>query len=250
MSPTSYNGWPASPSLRVVPFVIHGEAFPVGVAPDPIYTVLKYVVEQYHTRVEPIVRADWHQADDWGYYYRLSTGSAYYLSCHASGTAVDVNATRHPYGIPAYRTFTPEQIREVHKILDEVRVAEWGGDWNLADGMHFEISGSYAEVAAAAQRIRDNQGEPPMADSDVILQRLNEIDARTERIAAQGSRIIKKLNASRDRMLVALDQLDSIDSELDEKLGAESPVRNQLRRVRRELEEHTVEDPDLVEDPA
>lgn len=244
MPPVSYNGWPASPSLNTVPLVVHGETFPGGVRPDPVYTCLKYVAEQFHARVEPIVRADWHQADDWGFYYRLSTGSAYYLSCHASGTAIDINATRHPYGIPAYRTFTAEQIREIHQILAEARVVEWGGDWNLADGMHFEISGSYAEVAAAAARIRDNQGEPPMADSDVILARLNKLDEKVDRIAAQGSRVIKKLNASREREANAAQMLRDLDQELDDKLGTDSPVRKQLRALKRELEEHAAEEPD------
>lgn len=244
--PASYNGWPASPSLDTVQLVVHGETFPGGVRPDPVYTVLKYVAEQFHDRVEPIVRSDWHQADDWGYYYRLSTGSSTYLSCHASGTAIDINATRHPYGIPAYRTFTADQIREVHKILDEVQVVEWGGDWNLADGMHFEISGSYAEVAAAAARIQSNQGEPPMADSDEILKRLGEIDARTTRIAAQGSRIINKLNKAAVRDAELAEALEEVAGELD----AGSPIRTKLNNVIARLKEHDEDEADAESPPA
>lgn len=152
--PYSYNGWPASSSLPLRSLVVAGEAFVPGVLDDPdVWTVLNYVAQQMHERVEPIVRDDWHQMDDWGYSYRASTGDSSALSCHASGTAIDYNATRHPYGV--HGTFTQTQIAEVHKILAEVDVVRWGNDWNLPDGMHFEINGSKAEVAAAADRIRN-----------------------------------------------------------------------------------------------
>jgi hypothetical protein len=236
---TSYNGWSASPSLATRPLVVAGESFVPGVRDnDDVYTVLRYVSEQVHKRVEPIVRSDWHQMDDWGYNYRASTGNAYALSCHASGTAIDYNATRHPYGVRG--TFTAAQISEVHRILDEVRVVEWGNDWNLPDGMHFEIDGSYAEVAAAAERIRQNQGEPPMADSDVILQKLKELDNKVERGNEQNSRIINKLNKSREREVVMQEELAEILDQLD----ADSPVRRKLNTIIAKLKEHTAEDPD------
>lgn len=235
---TSYNGWSASPSLSIRPLVVAGEPFIPGVRNDEnVYTVLRYVAEQMHERVEPIVRSDWHQADDWGYSYRASTGNSYALSCHASGTAIDYNATRHPYGV--HGTFTAAQIAEVHKILNEVQVVEWGNDWNLPDGMHFEISGTYAEVASAAYRIRNKTEEPPMADYDQILK---DIKSGVERGNAQNSRIINKLNKSREREVVMLEELSGIADELD----ADSPVRRKLNNIIVKLKEHTAEEPETA----
>jgi hypothetical protein len=111
--------------------------------------------------------------DDWGYSYRPSTGDPDSLSCHASGTAIDYNATRHPYGV--HGTFTPAQVEEAHQILREVLgVVAWGNDWNLPDGMHLEISGSKAQVADAADHIR-NRDEDDMKAED--FQKIREIVA-------------------------------------------------------------------------
>lgn len=169
----SYNGWYASPELPLRALEVAGEPFTPGILDDDdVYTVLQYVAQQMHERVEPVVAADWHQADDWGFSYRPSTGNADLLSCHASGTAIDYNATRHPYGIPSERTFTAAQHDEIHAILREVGVVAWGGDWDLADAMHFEIDGTKDEVATAADRIR-NRDEDDMKAED--FQRIREI---------------------------------------------------------------------------
>lgn len=152
---TSYNGWYASPTLPLRPLVVAGESFIPGIVDDDdVYTVLQYVAEQMHLRVEPIVRADWHQADDWGFNYRETTNDTT-LSCHASGTAIDYNATRHPYGVAVTANFTTAQIATIHDIIDDLPII-WGGDYRYsADGMHFEIAGNKATVAAAAARIRN-----------------------------------------------------------------------------------------------
>lgn len=151
----SYNGWPASPDLPLRPLVVAGEAFVPGVLDDDdVFTVLQYVAEQMHERVEPIVRSDWHQMDDWGFNFRPTT-NADSLSCHASGTAIDYNATRHPFDVPASRNFSATQIATIHEIIADLPIV-WGGDYrNTPDAMHFEIMGSRAAVAAAAERIRN-----------------------------------------------------------------------------------------------
>ena len=154
--PYSYNGWYASPNLRIRPLVVAGESFVPGVLDDPdVYEVLRYLAQQLHERVEPIVAAGWHQMDDWGYNYRPTTNDNS-LSCHASGTAFDYNATRHPYGVRASANFSARQIATIHEIISDLPIV-WGGDYrNSVDAMHFEIMGSKAAVAAAAARIRRN----------------------------------------------------------------------------------------------
>lgn len=149
----SYNGWTASPrpaDIGIVPLVVAGESFSPGVRGGDVADVLRYVAEQLNARVEPVYKPGWHEADDWGYSYRPNTNNPSQLSCHASGTAIDYNATRHPNGRGG--TWTPAQRAEINKILAEVN----GCVVNLVgyDEMHFEISGNAAAVAAAAARVR------------------------------------------------------------------------------------------------
>jgi hypothetical protein len=157
---TSQNGWSASPNLRIRPLVVAGESFAPGIRDDlDVYEVLQYVAEQLHERVEPIVRPGWHQADDWGWYYRANANDSNSLSNHSSGTAIDYNATRHPNGVPTSRTFTRAQIDEVHQILAEVdHVVRWGGDYtHTVDAMHFEINDDAAAVAQVARHLRTQE---------------------------------------------------------------------------------------------
>lgn len=211
---TSYNGWYASPDLAIRPLSVAGEFFIPGVLDDPdVHTVLQWLAQQLHERVEPIERDNWHQSDDWGFSYRASTGDPNALSCHASGTAFDYNATRHPYGVPASANFTPAQIAEIHQILEEGGVIVWGGDWNNADAMHFEISGNAAEVAAAADRIRNKQEEAKMAIYEDELRRIEE---KADKALVKLNLILQKQEGSREREVRINKQLrDLRDSSTD-----------------------------------
>lgn len=159
--PTSYNGYAASPRPAdfggLAKILVAGESFAPGVRAGDVAVVLEYVAEQLHARVEPVVRADFHQADDWGYSYRRNR-NANNLSCHASGTAIDYNATRHPNGWRG--TFTADQVAEIRRILTEVDgTVRWGGDFTgTPDEMHFEIVKPLPDVAQVAARIRANGG--------------------------------------------------------------------------------------------
>lgn len=158
MAEYSYNGWLASRNASdfggLEDLIIAGEFFAPGVRAGDVHTVLQYVAEQMHRRVEPVVKGGWHTADDWGYSYRTNR-NANNLSCHASGTAIDYNATRHPNGVAG--TFSAAQVSEIRKILAEVNnVVKWGGDFSgTKDEMHFEIRGNDQVVAAAVHRIRN-----------------------------------------------------------------------------------------------
>jgi hypothetical protein len=156
----SYNGWSASPRPAdfggLAAVSVAGETFSPGVRAGDVAVVFQYLAEQLHARVEPIVRADWHQADDWGYSYRENRNAAN-LSCHASGTAIDYNATRHPNGKRG--TFTAAQRKTIEDILRDLRgTVEWGGHFTgTADEMHFEIAGNASQVADIARSIRDER---------------------------------------------------------------------------------------------
>lgn len=208
--PYSYNNWFASPTLRTRPLVVAGESFTPGVLDDPdVYTVLLELATRLHNEVEPIVRSDWHQADDWGFSYRANANNPYSLSCHASGTAIDYNATRHPNGVPASRTFSAAQIATIRKIVSGIGVIKWGGDFNgTPDAMHFEINGTPLSVAAAADRIRNNKKDGfDMADLNDLRQIVREELAAkldTEQVEVKaGDRTIKR---SRTQLLREIHQ--------------------------------------------
>ena len=165
----SYNGWPASidsSAVGVEPFKVAGVDFPGGVRGGDVATVLRYVAEQYHRRVQPLA-----SPGCWGWSYRQNR-NANNLSCHSSGTAIDINAPKHPNGIEASENFTARQIDEIHKILAEIPelddVVHWGGDWHrindlIPDPMHFEIHGhDLPMLARVASRIRAKEN-PDMA---------------------------------------------------------------------------------------
>jgi uncharacterized protein YukE len=151
----SQNGWPVNPprSAHTIP----GTNVRVTVADGPAGDVLMHVLGQVNARVEDIsMNSDRNERDDWGYADRSVRGSEA-VSNHASGTAVDMNATRHALG--AHNTFTPAQVQEIHRILGDVdNVVRWGGDYTgRRDEMHFEIVGSQEEVARVAARLREAQ---------------------------------------------------------------------------------------------
>ncbi|WP_414936610.1 M15 family metallopeptidase [Amycolatopsis sp. cmx-11-51] len=160
----SQNGWPVDPARRAR--TIPGSSVRLTVADGPAGDVLMYVANQFDKRVEDIdLKSSRGELDDWGYANRPIRGGTS-TSNHASATAVDFNATRHPLG--ARNTFTPAQRAEIHRILAEVdNVVRWGGDYTgRADEMHFEINATHARVAAVAARLSTN---PPPATKGRIL---------------------------------------------------------------------------------
>lgn len=169
----SYNGWTASRNPAdfggLTKLVIAGEEFAPGVRSGDVATIFQYFWTQFHARVEPLVKAEWHQADDWGYNYRPNR-NANNLSCHASGTAADGNATRHPNGKRG--TFSVAQIAMIRTILRELQgVLRWGGDFTgTPDEMHFEIRGSEAAARAVANWVRGvaTKGAPAVSSAPFL----------------------------------------------------------------------------------
>jgi hypothetical protein len=79
------------------------------------------------------------QLDDWGYAERNIRGSDITVSNHASGTAMDLNSSKHPLGVR--NTFTQAQMVKIRTELKRYEgCIRWGGDYaNRPDEMHFEI---------------------------------------------------------------------------------------------------------------
>lgn len=161
---TSYNGWPASPYPSLIginsKWAPLGRTFPGGIKAGDVQTVMTYLVLQLNARVEPI--SLYTPGDEWGYNYRANVNNPSSLSCHASGTAIDYNATRHPNGKRG--TFSAAQVRSIRQILAEIGVIRWGGDFSgTPDEMHFEINASPSKVAAAAQKLSGSLQPPTPA---------------------------------------------------------------------------------------
>src|SRR5690349_21087486 len=96
--PTSYNGWSASSSpsaIGIVPFTFAGYDFPAGIKGGDVKALFQYFLAQYHCRVESLGKSG---GDEWGYSFRRNVNNPSVYSCHASGTAIDVNAQLHPNG--------------------------------------------------------------------------------------------------------------------------------------------------------
>jgi len=171
----SQNGWPVNPPRRsrLVPGT---EGVRLTVADGPAGDVLMYVVSQVDRRVENVdMNSSRGEMDDWGYAARPIRGGTQ-TSNHASATAVDTNATRHPLGVRG--TFSPVQVREIHRILDEVEdVVRWGGDYSgRADEMHFEIVGSLDRVAAVAKKLA---GQPAPKPEEEFMAGLTPTEQKT-----------------------------------------------------------------------
>lgn len=117
-------------------------------------TILAYVAQQFHERVEPL-----QTFHGWRSLAVNTASGGIGNSNHLSGTALDCNGGRHP----RYRagTFTREQVGALRAILADVNAAagetvlRWGGDWgSQVDEMHLELVGSPAAWARAAASIR------------------------------------------------------------------------------------------------
>lgn len=165
----SQNGWPASADRRAIGvghFEVGGVDFPGGVKTGDVAVVLANVAREIHERVESL-----HQGWCWGHNYRPVVGGGS-LSNHASGTAIDINAPRHPIG--QRDTFTAKQRATIHAILKaHDDVVRWGGDYaGRPDEMHFEINASAARVATLARKIRNAQEGEEMSVQDALNTKL------------------------------------------------------------------------------
>lgn len=153
---TSQNGWPAytsgtHPDLVAIPHVAG------RVRRGDVATIFTYLINRFDREVESVAEAAGQPEDDWGWASRPIRGKTTDLSNHASGTAIDLNAPRHPLG--KVGTFTPAQVRGIRSILTALGGAvRWGGDYpGRKDEMHFEINANAQRVAQVAAAIRGGQ---------------------------------------------------------------------------------------------
>jgi len=164
---TSYNGWPVgtpASAIGVQNFVLPGTSVTLPIKAGDVATVLLYVARRFNSEVETL--EGW---QCWGYDYRANVNNPGVWSNHASGTAIDLNAVKHPNGATA--TFTAVQTAAVRRILAFCgKVVYWGQDYTgTVDGMHFEIDVPPGDPALAklVARIRSG-GVTPIGCLDSV----------------------------------------------------------------------------------
>lgn len=145
----SQNGWPVYTSAPSG----HCKWITGRVAPGDVETVFNYLGDRFNSEVEPIT-----VGHSWGWANRAIRGSSS-TSNHASATAVDLNAPKHPLGKSG--TFSAAQVKKIQAILRDLGGAiRWGGNYSgRKDEMHFEVNTSKANLAKVAASIR--KGEKP-----------------------------------------------------------------------------------------
>lgn len=146
----SYNGWPASKDqaeINVKPYPVKGTNLKIRCA-EGAGELLSAFAADFHELIEPI---DEGSLDDWGYCFRMVRGTTDKLSNHSSGTAIDLNASKHALG--KVGTFPAEKVPMIRALAKKYGLT-WGGDYrNRKDEMHFEISITKEKAKALAKKL-------------------------------------------------------------------------------------------------
>lgn len=149
--------WPKLTRAQCADVAVPGGELPVHPALAPIFADL---AARYHRLVEPL---EWPGC--WGWADRPIAGTKK-PSKHWLGAAVDLNAPRHPQGVPTLRTFTRAQVSAIAQVLARYEgLIEWGGTWDDPDAMHFELADgvTFARVAALTAKLGAHPAPPPPA---------------------------------------------------------------------------------------
>lgn len=135
MTLRSQNGWLASKnkaSIGVKNYIVPGAKRHISCA-KAVAPVLINFAGEFHKLIESIDDGTY---DDWGYNFALIPGSSTYAN-HSSGTAIDLNATKHPWHKKG--TFGLVKLVRLHRLVRKYGL-RWGGDYKYStDEMHFEI---------------------------------------------------------------------------------------------------------------
>jgi hypothetical protein len=146
---TSYNGWPASKEqaeIGVKPFKVEGTNLKIRCA-EKVAPLLINFAKEFNELIEPLEGG---ALDDWGYCYRDVRGVPGKLSNHSSGTAIDLNASKHPLG--KIGTFDAAKVPMIKALAKKYGLV-WGGEWTRPDPMHFEVSIGPAKVAELINKL-------------------------------------------------------------------------------------------------
>jgi hypothetical protein len=159
----SQNGWPVIDRDDLAPLVVRG----VSVAPGVRRSLLPLFADlaERLADIEPPAEG-W----CWGWAFRPIRGQTSGFSNHASGTAIDWNAPKHPRGDTRHAGWSAGQVTAIHRLLTRYDgVVRWGGDYRLPpfDAMHFEVNDDPSAVARVMQRLPQQEVDD-VSKQDVI----------------------------------------------------------------------------------
>jgi hypothetical protein len=147
---SSYNGYPASKdpeTIKVKSYQIKGTMLKLRCA-ESVGPLLAAFASEFHELIEPL---DAGPLDDWGYCYRMVRGDATKLSCHSSGTAIDLNSSKHP--LTKVGTFPAEKVPMIRGLAKKYGL-KWGGDFrSRKDEMHFEVEATPIKAKALIESL-------------------------------------------------------------------------------------------------
>jgi peptidoglycan hydrolase-like protein with peptidoglycan-binding domain len=149
--PFSQNGWSANDRSHIASFTIPGTNERIALRKDGPSVVLLDLLGFINHEVADLEQKT---LDEWGYAERTIRGSSTTLSNHASGTAIDVNASKHSLGKSG--TWSAKAVTQIEARLALYDgVVRWGRDYHgRKDEMHFELIKGHTEVVAVARKIR------------------------------------------------------------------------------------------------
>lgn len=134
----SVNGMPIKKLDEMDQWSVDGIKF--WTAPGEATELLKDFTQWFHDNIEPLDQpTKTKTGDDWSWApAKPINGKDSPCSNHGSGTAVDLNAEKHPF--KKFHTFTPLQEWKIRtKLLSYHGKIQWGGNWmDPRDEMHFE----------------------------------------------------------------------------------------------------------------
>lgn len=113
--------------------------------------LLLALARDFHTTVEPL-----DPKSCWGHAHRRIAGTDVW-SRHAPGIAIDLNASAHPMGRRG--TFSSGEVAAIRALLKRYRhtgrsLFRWGGDFDRADDMHFELIADRSVCLAAVTALQ------------------------------------------------------------------------------------------------
>lgn len=225
---TSQNNWPVYDETdHFVRFTVEGRGF--WAANADVATVFKYWIQWFHDHIEDI---NLHVAekpgfDDWSWNVRPIRGKSSGYSNHASATAVDLNATRHPRGV--HNTYTGEQRKRMQVKLQTpllngvIRAGEFYED--IVDGMHFEINKPAQAVHAAALRIKELENNVTEKELTAAIVKVlkDEKIVKNEPTKAQAARGVKPAT------MTVVEALSNLERQGDGDSDDEAAFRTEMR---------------------
>ena len=150
MTEKSQNGWTASKDqkeINIKGFLVKGTNITLRCEANA-GLILAAFASEFNEQIEKLEGATF---DDRSYAYRPVRGQTTGLSNHASGTAIDLNALKHPLGKKG--TFgVPKEM--LLKQLVKKYGLRWGGSYaSRPDEMHFEIIETPAQVKLRIKKL-------------------------------------------------------------------------------------------------